>query len=70
MTRNVQLKKLVTKLVCEIKLSQVTHLIIATSSIKDKFVSSVRATFCTNRKHSFDVILEITKQVYSTVQKE
>ena len=49
---------------------QVTHLIIATSSIKDKFVPSVRATFCRNRNHSFDVILEITKQLYCIVEKE
>ena len=36
-TRNVQLKKKFTKLVWEIELTQVTHLIIiGTSSIKDK----------------------------------
>ena len=50
--------------------AQVTHLIIATSSIMDKFVPSLHATFGRNRRHSFDIILEITKQVYCMVQKE
>ena len=39
-----------------------SNLIIATSSIKDKFVPSVHATFGRNRRHSFDIILEIKKQ--------
>ena len=43
---------------------------IATSFIKDKFVPSVYAKFCRNRKHSFEVILEITKHMYCIVQKE
>ena len=48
------------------------NLIIATSSIKDdKFVPSVHATFGRNRRHSFDIILEIRKQPgYCMVQKE
>ena len=54
----------------EITCSSYSYLIIATSSIKDKFVPSVHATFRRNRKHSFDVILEITQQVYCIVQKE
>ena len=37
------------------------------SSINDKFVPLVYATFDMNRKHSFDVILEITKLVYFRV---
>ena len=31
-------------------------------TIKDKFVLSVHATFGPNRRHSFDIILEIRKQ--------
>ena len=48
-------------------LLKLTHLIIATSSIKEKFVPSVYASFDRNRKHSFDGILEITKLVYFRV---
>ena len=42
----------------------------ATSSMKDRFIPSVQTTFCRNRKHSFDVILEITKQVSCIAQNE
>ena len=52
------------------ELAQVTHFIIATSSIKDKFVPSPYARFDSNRKHSFDEILVITKLVYWMLQKE
>ena len=31
-------------------------------TIKDKFVLSVHATFGPNKRHSFDIILEIRKQ--------
>ena len=40
------------------------------SDLSTKFVPSIHATFCRNRKHSFDVILEITKKVYFIAQKE
>ena len=43
---------------------------IATLSIKDKFAPSIHAPFDLNRRHNFDIILEITKQVYCMVQKE
>ena len=48
-------------------LLKLTQLIIASSSINDKFVPSVYATFDRNRKHSFDGILVITKLVYYRV---
>ena len=62
-------KKKVTKLVWEIQLAQVTHCDFIYQA-RDKFVPSVHATFRKKRKHSFDVILKITKQVYCIVQKE